>query len=108
MMNHPEPDFFGPVNLGNPRESTILELAQTIISLTNSKSLIDYLPLPEDDPRRRKPDISLAKKALNWEPVVPLEEGLKKTCDYFAGVVAKVDEHSHLIEPPRRDQSLTV
>ena len=108
MMNHPEPDFFGPVNLGNPRESTILELAQAIISLTNSKSKIDYLSLPEDDPRRRKPDISLAKKALNWEPIVPLEVGLKKTCDYFAGIVAKVDEHSPLIEPPRRDQSLTV
>jgi UDP-glucuronate decarboxylase len=82
MMNAPE-DLIGPVNLGNPVEFTILQLAQKIIELTHSKSKIVYHPLPEDDPVRRKPDISLAQKELNWQPFTPLEEGLKKTIDYF-------------------------
>ena len=75
--------FTGPVNLGNPDEFTMLELAQTIISLTGSKSRIVYRPLPEDDPKMRRPDITLAKEKLNWEPRVSLEEGLEKTVDYF-------------------------
>ncbi len=79
--------FTGPVNLGNPGEFTMLELAQKVIDMTNSKSKIVFEPLPSDDPKKRKPDITLAKKELNWQPQVRLEEGLKKTIDYFAGVI---------------------
>jgi len=77
-------DFTGPVNIGNPGEYTMLELAQNIIDLTGSKSGIIYLPLPADDPTQRQPDISLAKEKLGgWEPKVPLREGLTKTIEYF-------------------------
>ena len=77
-------DAIGPVNIGNPHEFTMLELAQKVIDLTGSKSKIVYLSLPGDDPKKRKPDISRAKKLLsNWEPVVQLEEGLRKTISYF-------------------------
>jgi UDP-glucuronate decarboxylase len=76
-------DFMGPVNLGNPEEFTILELARNVIELTNSRSKIRYLPLPKDDPVQRQPDISLAKEKLGWEPTVPLREGLLKTIKYF-------------------------
>lgn len=76
-------DFRGPVNLGNPHEISINELAQTIIDLTGSKSKLVYKDLPEDDPKRRFPDISLAKDALFWEPRVALTDGLKKTINYF-------------------------
>ena len=76
-------DFTGPVNIGNPEEYTILELAETIISLTNSKSKITFQKLPQDDPARRKPDISYAKESLNWEPKVSLNEGLIKTIKYY-------------------------
>lgn len=83
MMNT-ENNFFGPVNIGNPNEFTIKELALKIIELTDSKSKIIYLPLPEDDPTQRQPDISLAKQKLNgWEPKIHLEEGLLKTINYF-------------------------
>lgn len=82
LMNTPD-EFTGPVNLGNPHEVSILELAETIIEMTGSKSELIFLPLPQDDPKRRCPDITLAKTTLNWEPVVPLREGLKKTIDYF-------------------------
>ena len=83
MMNT-ENDFIGPVNIGNPNEFTMLELAEKIISLTGSKSKIVYLPLPQDDPIQRQPDISLAKEKLGgWEPKIELEEGLKKTIAYF-------------------------
>jgi len=82
MMNSPD-DFIGPVNLGNPSEFTILQLAQKVIELTNSKSKIIHKTLPEDDPVRRKPDISLAKENLNWNPTIPLEKGLIKTIEYF-------------------------
>jgi len=76
--------FVGPLNLGNPGEFTILELAEKVIELTGSKSKIRHAPLPKDDPTRRQPDITLAKKYLNnWEPNYPLEEGLKKTIEYF-------------------------
>lgn len=75
--------FTGPVNIGNPGEFTIKELAEKVIELTKSSSKITYLPLPQDDPMQRKPDNSLAKEKLNWEPKVPLEEGLIKTIDYF-------------------------
>jgi dTDP-glucose 4,6-dehydratase len=72
-----------PVNLGNPREMTILEFAERICQMTNSSSSIVRRPLPEDDPRQRQPDISKAKRLLGWEPRVPLEEGLKQTTEYF-------------------------
>ena len=84
MMRTPL-DFIGPVNLGNPGEFTILELAEKVIKMTDSKSKIIRRPLPSDDPTKRKPDISLAKKMLGWEPRVKLEEGLKKTIEYFRG-----------------------
>jgi UDP-glucuronate decarboxylase len=73
----------GPVNLGNPAEITVRELAEQVIQLTGSSSKIVAQPLPQDDPRKRKPDITLAKKFLDWEPRVPLEEGLRKTIEYF-------------------------
>ena len=75
--------FIGPVNLGNPSERTILEFAELIIKLTNSNSKIINKPLPKDDPVRRKPDISLAKEKLNWEPKIDINEGLLKTIEYF-------------------------
>lgn len=73
----------GPVNLGNPYEFTMKELAEKVLALTNSKSQIIFKPLPEDDPKQRQPDISQAKSLLNWEPSIQLEEGLKKTIAYF-------------------------
>jgi len=76
-------EFTGPVNLGNPGEFTILELAKLVIEYTGSKSKIDYRPLPSDDPRQRKPDITLAKSMLGWEPTIKLADGLKKTIEYF-------------------------
>ena len=82
MMNSRE-DFIGPVNLGNPKEFSILELAKKIIKLTDSKSKIIYNPLPEDDPKQRQPNIELANKELNWEPKIQLDEGLKRTINYF-------------------------
>lgn len=82
LMNSPD-DFTGPVNLGNPGEFTILELAEKVIQMTGSKSRIVYHPLPADDPMQRQPDISLARKTLQWEPKIELEEGLKKTIAYF-------------------------
>jgi UDP-glucuronate decarboxylase len=83
-------DFTGPVNIGNPGEFTMLELAQNIIELTGSKSKIIYLPLPADDPTQRQPDISLAKEMLGgWQPKVPLREGLTKTIEYFDRLIAE-------------------
>ena len=80
-------DFIGPVNVGNPGEFTIKQLAETIIRLTNSKSKLIYQPLPEDDPLQRQPDITLARKELNWEPKISLEEGLKPTIEYFKRII---------------------
>lgn len=82
LMDTPD-EFVGPVNVGNPDEFTIKELAEIVIRLTNSGSKLIYKPLPSDDPLQRKPDISLAKEKLGWEPVVRLEDGLKKTITYF-------------------------
>ena len=76
-------DVTGPINIGNPAEFTMIELAQTITKLTNSSSPIEHLPLPQDDPKQRQPDITLARNTLGWEPKIPLEEGLKKTIAYF-------------------------
>lgn len=77
------PDVTGPINLGNPSEFTIRELAEKIIAITGSKSKLDFRELPADDPQQRQPDISKAKATLDWEPKVPLDEGLKRTIDYF-------------------------
>ena len=82
-------DFIGPVNLGNPHEFTILDLAKKIIEMTNSKSNIVYNPLPQDDPLQRKPDINLAKEKLKWQPNVKLEEGLVKTVEYFEKILVR-------------------
>ncbi len=87
MMNTPK-GFTGPVNLGNPIEFTVYGLAQKIIELTKSKSRIVFGPLPQDDPRQRQPDISLAKSELDWEPKVVLEDGLKETIAYFQKVLS--------------------
>jgi UDP-glucuronate decarboxylase len=86
LMATPD-DFTGPVNIGNPGEFTMLELAQKIIQKTGSKSKIVHMPLPADDPMQRKPDISLAKKVLDWEPKIALDEGLDKTIAYFKTIV---------------------
>jgi UDP-glucuronate decarboxylase len=79
--------FTGPVNIGNPGEFTMLELAQKVIEITNSKSKIIFLPLPQDDPMQRQPVIELAKKELDWEPKVKLEDGLVKTISYFESIL---------------------
>lgn len=82
-----EPGFTGPVNLGNPSEFTIKNLAQQVISLTGSASKIAYEALPADDPKQRQPDISLAQKALDWQPEIPLDTGLPKTIEYFKQIL---------------------
>ena len=79
--------FTGPVNIGNPREFTMLELAELVLKLTNSQSNLKYLPLPQDDPLQRQPIITLAKQELGWEPKVKLEEGLKRTIAYFEKII---------------------
>ncbi len=86
LMKTPD-DVTGPINVGNPVEISILELAQTIIEVIGSRSKIELKDLPKDDPIRRKPDISLAKKYLDWEPVVSLEQGLRKTVEYFENMI---------------------
>lgn len=82
-------NFTGPMNIGNPNEFTILNLAQTVLRLTHSKSQITLKPLPSDDPKQRQPDITLAKELINWEPTIQLEEGLMKTIGYFREVLQK-------------------
>lgn len=80
-------DFIGPVNIGNPNEFTMLQLAEKVIELTGTKSSVVFLPLPMNDPKQRQPDISLAKEKLGWKPTIELEEGLLKTIDYFRKVI---------------------
>jgi UDP-glucuronate decarboxylase len=87
LMNSPD-EVTGPVNLGNPREFSIRELADQVISLTKSASTLEFKPLPSDDPVQRQPDISLARKLLHWNPSVPLEAGLQKTIRYFRELLA--------------------
>ena len=87
MMKGPD-DFTGPVNLGNPCESSILELGEMIIRLTGSTSKIVFKPLPQDDPLQRQPDNTLAKEKLQWEPAIDIEQGLKKTIEYFRSTLA--------------------
>jgi UDP-glucuronate decarboxylase len=88
MMNAPDA-FTGPVNLGNPSEFSMLELAERVIGRTGSRSQIVFKPLPQDDPLQRRPDISLAKKRLQWEPATELEEGLEKTIAYFKEILTE-------------------
>ena len=82
-MMQTDKSFTGPVNIGNPKEFTILELANKVIELTGSKSKIKFISLPSDDPMQRKPDISLAMKKLSWQPNIQLKKGLIKTIEYF-------------------------
>jgi UDP-glucuronate decarboxylase len=89
LMDSPD-DFTGPVNLGNHGEFTILELAEKVIELTNSKSRIVFKPLPQDDPTQRQPDITLAREKLGWEPKIGLEEGLKQTIIYFENLLKEM------------------
>ncbi len=88
MMNS-EPGFTGPVNMGNPGEFSMLELAEKVLKLVGRRSKLTFLPLPPDDPKQRKPDITLAKEKLGWEPKVSLEDGLRETVDYFRKLLAK-------------------
>ena len=88
MMDTP-PEVTGPINLGNPAELSILEIAQTIIEFIGSRSKIVHLPLPEDDPKQRRPDISTAQRILGWSPGIPLTEGLSRTIAYFESFVAE-------------------
>jgi len=86
LMNSRD-DFIGPVNVGNPGEFTMMELAELVLKLTGSRSKIVYLPLPADDPAQRQPNIDLARKELGWKPAIPLEEGLKKTIEFFQTII---------------------
>jgi UDP-glucuronate decarboxylase len=81
-------DVTGPINVGNPAEFTMLELAQAVLEITGSASVIEHRPLPQDDPKQRQPDISLARRELGWEPSVGLLSGLERTVEYFRGVLA--------------------
>jgi len=91
LMNTPD-GVTGPINIGNPTEYRVIDLAREVIRLTGSSSKIEFLPLPSDDPRQRKPDIRRARELLAWEPKVPLEEGLKATIRYFEGALALPSE----------------
>jgi UDP-glucuronate decarboxylase len=82
--------FVGPVNLGNPNEFTILELAERVLAITGSRAEIRFLPLPADDPEQRRPDVGLARRELGWEPRVSLEVGLPKTVDYFDDLLRNI------------------
>jgi UDP-glucuronate decarboxylase len=88
LMQTPD-DVTGPVNIGNPHEIPVRELAERIVKLTGSRSPIEYRPLPQDDPTQRCPDITLARKLLNWEPAIPLEDGLQRTIAYFATLLSR-------------------
>jgi UDP-glucuronate decarboxylase len=88
-------DAVTPVNLGNPTEVTICELARLIVSLIGSRSLVEFRPLPQDDPKQRCPDITRARKLLRWQPKVPLEEGLKRTIAYFESLLSRNTEQVH-------------
>ena len=87
LMNSGD-DVVGPINMGNPGEFTMMELAEKVIRLTGSKSKLIHMPLPQDDPKQRRPDIAKAKQLLDWEPTVALEQGLERTIEHFKGVVA--------------------
>jgi UDP-glucuronate decarboxylase len=101
FMDSPD-DFTGPVNLGNPSEFTILELAENIIKLTKTRSRIVYNPLPEDDPEQRQPDIKLARKVLKWKPGISLVDGLKETVKYFEKVLSEGSSGKESRKRPRK------
>ncbi len=90
LMASPD-DVTGPINIGNPGEFTMIELAENVIELTGSSSKLIFEPLPADDPKQRQPDITLAKEKLGWEPTVPLRDGLAKTIEYFGGLLKQAD-----------------
>jgi UDP-glucuronate decarboxylase len=92
LMAAPD-ELTGPVNLGNPGEFTIRQLAEMVIEQTGSKSKLVFHPLPADDPQQRRPDITLAQQKLGWQPTVPLKEGLTKTIAYFDGLLARLPNH---------------
>jgi UDP-glucuronate decarboxylase len=96
LMDHTPDDFTGPINLGNPVELPVKHLAERILKLVNGKSNLVFQPLPVDDPMRRCPDITLARKALNWEPKVALEQGLARTIEYFDGLLRSNKEVSRV------------
>ena len=91
LMESPD-ELTGPVNLGNPAEFTIRQLAERVVALTGSRSKIEFRPLPADDPKQRQPEIALARSALNWTPTIQLDEGLKKTIAYFDGMLAEMQK----------------
>ncbi len=93
LMNSSD-EITGPINLGNPGEFTIKELAETVIDLTGSKSTLIHKPLPQDDPKQRRPDITRAKAQLGWEPTIPLRDGLQKAIPYFAGLIGEMAEQT--------------
>jgi dTDP-glucose 4,6-dehydratase len=93
-------DYTMPVNIGNPDEFTVLQLAQQVIELTKSKSTIEYQPLPKDDPKVRRPDITVARRELGWQPTIPLAEGLQKTIPYFAERVGRTNEGARSLFDP--------
>jgi UDP-glucuronate decarboxylase len=96
MMATPD-DVTGPVNLGNPQEIPVRDLAERIVALTNSKSRVIFRPLPQDDPQKRCPDITLAKRVLDWRPRIGLDEGLNKTIAYFDAMLsAEADSLDHV------------
>ncbi|MEA3156228.1 MAG: UDP-glucuronate decarboxylase [Betaproteobacteria bacterium] len=97
LMNSPD-EFIGPVNLGNPAEFTMLELAELVLTLTGSRSRLLFKPLPADDPKRRRPDITLARKELGWSPTISTEEGLKNTIAYFDRALGRKSMTPHLEE----------
>ena len=103
-----EEDFVGPVNLGNPQEFTVRELAERIVDLTGSNSRLVYASLPIDDPKRRRPNIELATKRLGWKPRIELEEGLTRTIDYFRRSLAAPRTQIHIssLRPTSHKQSL--
>jgi UDP-glucuronate decarboxylase len=112
LMQSPD-GVFGPINLGNPVEHTMLELAERIVALSKSRSTIVFKPLPSDDPVRRRPDITLARKVLNWEPKISLSEGLGRTIDYFQELRSTLAEEEGVTGHPYapgnlREQSLRV
>lgn len=92
LMNDTPDDFIGPVNIGNPDEFTIKQLAEMVLRLTGSTSKVTYLPLPQDDPLQRQPNITLAKEVLKWQPEIKLEDGLIKTIEYFKSLIKNDDE----------------
>jgi UDP-glucuronate decarboxylase len=99
LMNSPD-DVTGPINIGNPKEFTMLELAALVIELTGSRSRIVHRPLPQDDPRQRRPDISKADEVLGWAPQTPLREGLTRTIDYFEKLLKDENIRQYVVQEP--------